>query len=291
MRKESELPNGMKCSGVLVTSCKNRTRYRCDRTDGLLAFLAPFFWIDCSVAALGPRARSPLTCRIASLPPRARVQACPPSPLSPPPPPSRPARPPPSPAAPPAWPRSAPRAFPPARSLGVRDRSVVGPRRPRNPLPSRQVPRPLTPTPPTHRPSAPAQVRGLPRLGAKSARLSTVRTYAAREVGMKKDGTSATVRRPRTTVPAAVSSVARSIDRRAARSPARASATRTARADPRRARRARRAPAAAPPPSRRAPSLAAAHSRPERGHRGPRRRRQRHGRYADAMWCRPPDSV
>jgi hypothetical protein len=74
---------------------------------------------------------------------------------------------------------------------------------------------------------------------------------------MKKDGTSATVRRPRTTVPAAISSVARSIDRRAARSPARASATRTARADPRRARRARRAPAAAPPPSRRAPSLAA----------------------------------
>ena len=93
----------------------------------------------------------------------------------------------------------------PPRALGVRDRSVVGPRRPRNPLPSRQVPRPLTPTPPTHRPSAPAQVRGLPRLGAKSARLSTVRTYAAREVGMKKDGTSATVRRPRTTVPAAIS--------------------------------------------------------------------------------------
>ena len=154
--------------------------------------------------------------------------------------------------------------LPPARSLGVRDRSVVGPRRPRNPLPSRQVPRPLTPTPPTHRPSAPAQVRGLPRLGAKSARLSTVRTYAAREVGMKKDGTSATVRRPRTTVPAAVSSVARSIDRRAARSPARASATRTARADPRRARRARRAPAAAPPPSRRAPSLAASVLTPTR---------------------------
>ena len=81
---------------------------------------------------------------------------------------------------------------------------------------------------------------------------------------MKKDGTSATVRRPRTTVPAAVSSVARSIDRRAARSPARASATRTARADPRRARRARRAPAAAPPPSRRAPSLAASVLTPTR---------------------------
>ena len=37
------------------------------------------------------------------------------------------------------------------------------------------------------------QVRVAPRVGAKSARLSTVKTYA-REVGMKKDGTSATVR-------------------------------------------------------------------------------------------------
>ena len=39
------------------------------------------------------------------------------------------------------------------------------------------------------------QVRVAPRVGAKSARLSTVKTYA-REVGMKKDGTSATVRPP-----------------------------------------------------------------------------------------------
>ena len=41
----------------------------------------------------------------------------------------------------------------------------------------------------------PPQVRVAPRVGAKSARLSTVKTYA-REVGMKKDGTSATVRPP-----------------------------------------------------------------------------------------------
>ena len=47
---------------------------------------------------------------------------------------------------------------------------------------------------PLARPVSP-QVRVAPRVGAKSARLSTVKTYA-REVGMKKDGTSATVRPP-----------------------------------------------------------------------------------------------